>query len=170
MAYLILQPLDGVGRIEEDETDEQSDENTQGSFGVDVRRSTPVLLEDTEQNLPELASEGRSKLTIAAPVLLLRQDRLRIVSETLELGLDLGVFVAVAPSLVPVNVSLGTRSSTNHLQHPLGRICLGRAGEAALRLEVVGHGRRVLADIAKVHGLATLGKEEQAVEALEQHG
>lgn len=162
--------MDGVGRLEEDKADEEGDEDAQSCLGVDVRRRAPVLLEDTEQNLPELAQERSSKLAVAAAVLLLGGDVLGVVGQTLELGLDLGVLLAVPPGLVPVDVRLGSRGSTDDLEHPLGRVRVVRAREATVGLEVLRHGSRVLADVAEVDSLAALGQEEQAVESLEEHG
>ena len=82
-------------------------------------------------------------------------------------GLVLGVWrhawcqstSVVEPGAAPIASSI----------HSAGFSPLGQAG-GTVALEVRGQGLRVLSDIAKVDGSTALGKEEQAIEALEEHG
>lgn len=76
----------------------------------------------------------------------------------------------VAPRLDPVDVRVGTGGGADDLEHPLGRVRLGGAGVRAVALKVSRQDPGRLADLAKVDGPAALGEEQEAVEALEEHG
>ena len=173
--HLVLQALQRRGRAVEAEADEQRRQDGQRRFRVDVRRRAPVLREDAQQTLPQLRGEGRRELAVAGLVRgqlagSHRPQARQLLGELVELAVHFGYLRAVAPHLRPVDVGVGARRGADDLEHPLGRVGLGRAGRRAVALEVVGHGAAAGADLAKVDGAAALGQEEQAVEALEQHG
>ena len=170
--HLVLETLDGVGGVVEDETNEQGNGDAKSGLGVDVRRGTPILLEDTVGNLAELREEGSGEFTVATGITRHFQSVgiLGVVLQTLQLGLDSLILGAGAPSIVPVDLGVSTRSSTDNLKHPLGRVGISRALDTALAFEVGGHGLGVLANVTEVNGLTTLSQEEETIEALEKHG
>ncbi|KAI6753414.1 hypothetical protein HG531_005583 [Fusarium graminearum] len=168
--HLVLETLDSVGSLEEDETDEESDERAKSGLGVDVNRSTPVLLEHAVEDLLELNHKGSGEFAVAAIIDVGVFDALLLSLDTLEFGLDLLAFGAVAPGLEPIEFGVRSRSSANDFQHPFGRVGLRGTCMATHAFKVAGHDVGVLADITKVHCLTTLGQEEKSVEALEQHG
>lgn len=170
--HLVLQALDGLGGVEEDETDEERHGAAEDQLGVDVGRRAPVLLEHAARDDLKLAPERRGELL----------DRLRLGRaagrragqgarlEVLQLGLHRLVLLALEPCLVPVDLGGGAGGGANGGKHPLGRVLSVVAGRRTVLLKVVDQGLRVLANVAKVDGSSTLGQEKQAIEALEQHG
>ena len=70
---------------------------------------------------------------------------------------------------MPVDVRVRSRCCPDDFQHPLCRIGGGWTLVGSVALEVARHLMRILTNFAKVHRPATSGKEQQAVEALEEH-
>lgn len=108
---------------------------TKQKLGVDVTRGSPVLLEYSLENDSRLGPSGGSKFVVCGlidlgllsrwcrgvPLLLLdlpwasRLDVLQFLSNSYTLR-------RVQPSLMPVDVGVSSRCSTNGRQHPLGRV------------------------------------------------
>jgi hypothetical protein len=170
--HLVLNTLLSERGAEEDESDEDGRTKTESSLGVDVGWSAPVLLEDTLGNLPELETERCGEFAVGLLVVgcsgLLDLFR-TLISEEVELTLHLLILFAAAPNLVPVDIRVRTRCCANDFQHPFGGVGIGRALVGAVLFEVAGKDVGVLADFTVVDRAATFGKEQEAIEALEEH-
>jgi hypothetical protein len=62
---------------------------------------------------------------------------------------------------------VGSRSGTNHVEHPFGGFGGWRTWRATVANEVVNQDLRVLPDFSKVDGATTGLKEEETIKALE---
>ena len=80
------------------------------------------------------------------------------------------VFGGGAPDIVPVNIGMRTRSSTNDFQHPFCGIGVKWARVSTIALEVFGKDVCVFTDFAKIDGFTTFGEEQETMETLEEHG
>lgn len=141
----------------------------QDRLGEDIRWAPPVLLKYTLRDLPELDSESGGELGVAGSVMQSRSARLGACTETSQFVLHTMIFGTLTPYSRPVDIRMSAGSSTNHVEHVLGGIGVGRAGRATVADEVVDQGLRVLANLAKVDRPPSLGEEEQPVESLEEH-
>lgn len=170
--HLVLHATGRVLAVEDRETDGESTAGGEQELGVDVRGAAPELLVETLGDLDELGPEGRRELLVHVRGALLASGSLddRVVTEKGKLVLDTHVLRGRTPDSRPVDIRVGTRGSTDNLEHVLSRVGVVRKGRAAVANEVVHESLRVLADLTKVHGLAALGEQQQAVEALEQDG
>lgn len=89
-------------------------------------------------------------------------ENLDLLNDRLELG-------RVLPLLMPVSTNSFLRSSSNGLQHELGRVGIsGNLGTVSL--EVLNEDRTVFTDVAKVDGLATTLNGQQVSEVEEEGG
>jgi hypothetical protein len=170
--HLVLNTLLSERGAEEDESDEDGRTETECGLRVDVRRSAPVLFEDTLCDLPELETERCGEFAVRLLVVgcVGRLDLLRtLISKEVELTLHLLILFAAAPNLVPVDIRVRTRCCANDFQHPLGGVGVRRALVGAVAFEVVGKDVGVLADFTVVDRAATFGEEQKTVEALEEH-
>lgn len=93
-----------------------------------------------------------------------------LLMDPLNLLLCLPRSLRLTPYLPPFQVRRRRRARANHLKHVLRRVLLLVDLAPAVLLKVVDEGRCVLAEVAKVHSLAALLEEEEAVELLEELG
>jgi hypothetical protein len=155
--------------LEEGEADEKRGYGAECEFGDNVARHTPVLLEYTVGALPDLCRErhgirATTRLTRNVDVLV----RL-LLMQLIDLLLDFLRIVTLLPDIEPLLV-LVVSASVDNLKHVFGRVLLLAALAPAMGLEVLEKRLGVLADFAEVDCLSAFGKEEQAVEFLEEDG
>ena len=129
------------------------------------------MLKHTPCNNEKLGPERCSELIILALISIgaVNLSGLTVRLQLIKLPLNLSEFRAVTPCLVPVDVGVRSWCSSNSLKHPLSGVGARGTLGCAFTLEVGSHGVRVLANIAKVYSLATLGEEEESIEPLEEH-
>lgn len=163
----VLQRCSGVVELQEKET------RADGDHGVRVEAGEAVI-----------GSAPEGQLSAATDSLDLVPKRRRILL-LMDLGgssnfrdafffhadnvlLDLFEFLRLFPNVGPIPVAnAGSLTSTNGIQHPLGRVQVRRA-VGATASKVVDEGRGVLANVTKVDTLAATLEEKQAVELLEE--
>jgi len=168
--HLVLKTLHAVLGLEEREPDVECGEDRESGLGVDVRRCTPVLGENSDQAFPQLYLERGSELPVVIRVgrsrrFLLRERRFQL-SQVLADSLALG---AIPPDSGPVNISVGSGSRANNFKHPLCRIGVGRQWRSTVSFKIAGEGGRLFSDLSKVDGLATGREEQQTIKSLEEH-
>ena len=153
----------------EGEANEQTGHGAEEQLGENVTRHTPVLLKDALRDGVDLAVEGHGKFgDIMLPALVLvlflgtrsSMDSIKFLQNSLAIAAGL-------PNRVPV-LSAAVGSLGDNLQHVLGRVLLITALPCAVILKVTQQRPRILANVAKVNCLSTLGQEQKTVELLEQ--
>lgn len=132
-------------------------------FREDVRRASPVLLEDPCRYLLHLCSEIRRKLSIrrrvmnisgglgAFLVLAARKPR-KFLLHRLE-------FLTLTPYSRPVNVGVGLWRCPNHLEHVLSWVRSRLVGWRSVTAEVVDQDMGVAADVAEIHSTPSLSQQ-----------
>lgn len=92
------------------------------------------------------------------------------ILESLELLSDFDALGTLFPCLMPVDIGGSSRSCSDCLKHPLGRVLtLGTFGSTGL-FKVVDQDFGSFADLPEIDGSSTLGEEEQSVKLLKEHG
>lgn len=127
------------------------------------------MLENSLGDNSDLGCQRHSKFTeLFLGRFVLSGSVTRFLVQFVNLSLDaLGLF-AVLPDFVPVR-SLSGRSSVNDLEHEFCRVLFIVTVSSTVVLEVIKQSSGVLADVAKVHSLTTLGQEQETVKFLEQN-
>lgn len=114
-------------------TNECRDADTEGSFGIDIRRSAPLLLEYSMGNFYELFMKGDCKSIIIGSDSILSLDNWCFILEASPLCMRSFKLGTLFPSLLPVSVSRRSWSCTDGFQHPFSGIGIGREGGAPWR-------------------------------------
>ena len=141
--------------------------NTKDGLGVDVRRGSPVLLEDAVRTKSILVPKRSSEFLVSRLVVNL-DNGLGQFAFPHKLRLNLCQLRTAIPNFNEVADCDGTRSSTNDVKHPFSGIGIGRAGRSTIPLKVVDESARVGTDVTIVDGSASASEEEKTVEFLEE--
>lgn len=87
-----------------------------------------------------------------------------------ETHLDLLKLRRVPPLLSPISSTHSlSGTSTDGLEHELGRVGVGRAGRS-VSLQILGQDVRVLSDVSEVDALSPSLEKKESVEVLEEEG
>ncbi|PMB69223.1 hypothetical protein BM221_003861 [Beauveria bassiana] len=156
--HLGLQVVEGVANHPKGEAVEEGGKDVQHDLVVDVLGVAPERDVHAVGDDANLLGHGRGKLVAVID----GAGGLGggVGDDGVELGRHLVVLGRLEPDLAPVAaVDAVARDDVNHV---LGRVGVGRAG-AAVAAKVVLDGLAVLANVAKVDGLAAAREQQQAV-------
>ena len=125
--------------------------------------TAPVLLEDTDQNLPELSSEWHSELIVRCGVLIAVLLLAFLLSVYLcNFPLDRLSLLTAFPDAEPVSALV-----SHNLEHVFRRVLVFATLSCAVTLEVVQQRPRLFSDVAEVDRLTALAKKKESIELLE---
>jgi hypothetical protein len=114
--YHILQPLLCSIRMKETKANKQRRRNTQQQFTVDISRCSPVLLEDSNSDFPQLAGERHCELGVRTLVCFCCLGA-HFGLDSRELVLDFFCFIGVLPHFMPIFRRFSRGSRADHRQH-----------------------------------------------------